>query len=119
MAKSRTRSRNPLSHARLVAVEALLLAAWLRSLLSNLILDSQLENWAKVLVVMGMTIGVLGGLLLWIESLTREGMKHGHRVVGGLAGGFSGLWIHALVFFGLFLLYAHMLHLSVFGGTHA
>ena len=110
MAKSRGVSIN----TRLVAVEALLVAAWIKSLLSDAIVGSGMQSWIKVLVVMGMTIGLLGGLLLWLESLTREGVKHGHNFVRGLTGGIPAFWIHCGILFLLFLLYAHMLHLKVF-----
>ena len=121
MAKPRTSNGSPrkgarrvLSHGRLVAVEAVLLAAWLKTLLSEAIVASGMQSWVKVLVVMGMTVGLLGGLLLLLESLTREGVKHSHQFLRGLAGGASALWIHAGVLLALFLLYARMLHLKVF-----
>jgi hypothetical protein len=98
-------------HTRLVAIEALLIAAWLKSLLSDAIVGSGMQSWIKVVVVMGMTIGLLGGLLLWLESLTRESVKSSHKFMRGVA---SGYWIHAGVLLALFLLYARMLHLKVF-----
>jgi hypothetical protein len=109
MAKSRGVSLN----TRLVAVEALLVAAWLKSLLTDAIVGSGMQSWIKVLVVMGMTIGLLGGLLLWLESLTREGVKHSHKFVRGMTGGIPTFWIHCGLLFLLFLLYARMLHLKV------
>jgi hypothetical protein len=109
MAKKRGVSLN----TRLVAVEALLLAAWLKALLSDAIVGSGMQSWIKVLVVMGMTIGLLGGLLLWLESLTREGVKHSHKFVRGVVGGMPTFWIHLGVLGALFLLYARMLHLKV------
>jgi len=109
MAKRRGISLN----TRLLAIEALLVAAWLKSLLTDAIVGSGMQSWIKVLVVMGMTIGLLGGLLLWLESLSREGVKQGQRVVRGLAGGIPALWIHGGVLLALFLLYAHMLQLKV------
>ncbi len=115
MAKQRTSAPRKISvHTRLVAVEALLLASWLKSLLTDAIVGSGMQSWVKVAVVMGMTIGLLGGLLLWLESLTRESVKHSHQFLRGMAGGASALWIHAGVLLALFLLYARMLHLKVF-----
>jgi hypothetical protein len=107
MAKTRKVSLN----TRLVAIEALLVAAWLKSLLTDAIVGSGMQSWIKVLVVMGMTIGLLGGLLLWLESLTRESVKSSHKFLRGVA---SGFWIHGGVLLALFLLYARMLHLKVF-----
>jgi len=109
MAKSRAVSLN----TRLIAVEALLVAAWLKSLLTDAIVGSGMQSWIKVLVVMGMTIGLLGGLLLWLESLTREGVKHSQKFVRSMAGGIPAFWIHCGVLLALFLLYARMLHLKV------
>jgi hypothetical protein len=97
-------------NTRLVAIETLLIAAWLKSVLSDAIVGSGMQNWIKVLVVMGMTIGLLGGLLLWLESLTRESVKSSHKLMRGFA---SAFWIHAALLLCLFLLYAHMLHLKV------
>ena len=96
---------------RLVAIEALLVAAWLKSLLTDAIVGSGMESWVKVLVVMGMTIGLLGGLLLWLESLTRESVRSSHKLMRGIAPVF---WIHCGVLLALFLLYARMLQLEVF-----
>ncbi len=95
---------------RLVAVEALLVAAWLKSLLTDAIVGSGMQSWIKVVVVMGMTIGLLGGVLIWLESLTRESVKSSHKLMRGIAPGF---WIHGGLLFLLFLLYARMLHLKV------
>lgn len=115
MAKPRSSAPRKISlHARLVAVEALLLAAWLKTLLTDAIVGSGMQSWIKVLVVMGMTIGLLGGMLLWLEGLTREGVKSSHRFARGMAGGASVFWIHAGVLLALFLLYARMLHVKVF-----
>jgi hypothetical protein len=113
MARQRSGKGGFLTHGRLVAVEALLLAAWLKSLLTDAIVGSGMQNWVKVVVVMGMTVGLLGSVLLWLESLTRAGVKQSHQVVRGLAGGASALWVHAGVLLALFLLYARMLHLKV------
>jgi len=115
MAKPRSNgSRRVSLNTRLVAVEALLLASWAKSLLSDAIVASGLQNWVKVALVMAMTIGLLGGLLLWLESLAREGVKTSHKVVRGFAGTASGFWVHCGVLLALFLLYARMLHVKVF-----
>ena len=113
MAKQRSGNRGFLTHGRLVAVEALLLAAWLKVLLTDAIVGSGMLSSVKVLVVMGMTVGLLGTVLLWLESLTREGVKHSHQLLRGLAGGAPAFWIHGGVLGALFLLYARMLHLKV------
>ena len=114
MANKRSGKRGFLTHGRLVAVEALLLAAWLKALLTDAIVGSGMQNWVKVVVVMGMTVGLLGSVLLWLESLTRAGVKQSHQAVRGVAGGASALWVHAGVMLALFLLYARMLHVKVF-----
>ena len=106
MAKPRSNgSRRVSLNTRLVAVEALLLASWAKSLLSDAIVASGLQNWVKVALVMAMTIGLLGGLL---------GVKTSHKVVRGFAGTASGFWVHCGVLLALFLLYARMLHVKVF-----
>jgi hypothetical protein len=118
MAEKTRRSKSSqggfLSHRKLVAIEALLLAAWGKSQLTDAILASGMENWVKVLVVMGMTVGLFGGVLLFLESLTKSGVQHGHSFVKGFAGSGSALLVHAVVFVLLFVLYAHMLRVSVF-----
>lgn len=119
MAAERTRSKRRstggfFSHRRLVAVEALLLAGWGKSLLSEAIVGSQMENWIKVVVVMGMTVGLFGGVLLFLESLTKSGVQQSHSFVRELTGSGSTLLIHAVIFFLLFALYAHMLGIQVF-----
>lgn len=113
MAKQRSSRGGFLTHGRLVAVEALLLAAWIKALLTDAIVGSGMQSWVKVVVVMGMTVGLLGSVLLWLEHLTRAGLKQSHQVVRGMAGGVSVFWIHIGVLLALFLLYARMLHLKV------
>ena len=103
-----------LSNHRLLAVEVVLLIAWIKSLLSDAILASGMAPWAKVLVVMGMTVGLLGGLFLFIENVTREGVKSSQKFLRGAAGGVHWLWIHGGVLLLLFILYARMLKVKVF-----
>ena len=102
------------SNHRLLAVEVVLLVALGKNLLSDAIVASGMAPWAKVLVVMGVTVGLLGGLFLFVESVTREGVKHSQQFVRQLTGGASWLWIHAGALILLFLLYARMLHQKVF-----
>ncbi len=111
---SRSSTGGFLSHRRLVAIEALLLASWGKTQATDAILASGMENWVKVLVVMGMTIGLFGGVLLFLESLAKSGVQHGHSFVKGFTGSGSALLVHAVVLLLLFLLYAHMLRVSVF-----
>ncbi|MFM7281827.1 MAG: hypothetical protein ACKO32_08615 [Planctomycetia bacterium] len=112
--RTKSSSGGFLSHRKLVAIEALLLAAWGKSQLTDAILASGMENWVKVLVVMGMTVGLFGGVLLFFESLTKSGVQHGHSFVKGFTGSGSALLVHSVVFVLLFVLYAHMLRVSVF-----
>ena len=115
MAKQRSGGSRGISiNTRLVAIEALLLASWLKSLLSDAIVGSGMQSWVKVALVMAMTIGLLGSLLLWLESLARESVKSSHKFMRGMAGGASVFWLHCGVLLALFLLYARMLHLKVF-----
>lgn len=115
MAKQRSGgSRGVSLNTRFVAIEALLVASWLKSLLTDAIVGSGMQPWVKVSLVMGMTIGLLGGLLLWLESLARTSVKSSHKFMKGVAGGASSFWIHCGVLLALFLLYARMLHLKVF-----
>ncbi len=57
---------------------------------------------------------IFGGVLLFLESLTKSGVQHGHSFVKGFTGSGSALLVHTVVFVLLFVLYAHMLRVSVF-----
>jgi hypothetical protein len=113
-ASSSGRRGGVLSNHRLLAVEVVLLIAWIKSLLTDAILASGMAPWAKVLVVMGATVGLLGGLFLFIEKVTREGVKTSQQFLRGVAGGVHWLWIHGGVLLLLFVLYARMLKVKVF-----
>jgi hypothetical protein len=97
----------------LIAAEAVLLIGLAKTLLEARVLAMQLPNWGKVLFVMVVTLGVLGGLLLIVQKLTMRGMAKTHAVLKA-AMPVPYVLVHAAIFAGLFLLYAHYLGLRVF-----
>ena len=102
-----------LSHRGLVAAEAVLLVGILRDVLSHWIKESTLPNYGKVIVVMAMTVGVFGGLFLFVERFTARTVAGTHKAVRTVTGVMPYWAIHAGILFALFLLYANMLGLKV------
>ncbi len=113
--RKRGGSRLPrwLSHRGLVAAEALLFVGILRDVLSHWIKEAQAPNYAKVLVVMAMTVGIFGGLFLFVEQIIARTVAGTHRAVRTMTGVLPYWAVHAGILFVLFLLYAHMLGLKV------
>jgi len=111
--KSGPRLPRWLSHRGLVAAEAVLVVGILRDVLSHAIKGSSLPNYAKVLIVMAMTVGVFGGLFFFVEKVTARTVAGTHRAVRSLTGVMPYWAVHAGILFVLFLVYAHRLGLSV------
>lgn len=102
-----------LSHRGLVAAEAVLLVGILRDLLARGIKTSTFSNDGKVLLIMAMTVGVFGGLFVFVERVTARTVAGTHRAVRTLTGVMPYWAVHAGILFILFLLYANMLGLRV------
>ena len=102
-----------LSHRGLVAAEAVLLVGILRDVVSHEIKEASLPNYGKVLLVMAMTVGVFGGLFLIVETLTARTVAGTHKAGRSITGVMPYWAVHAGILFVLFLVYAHMLGLSV------
>ncbi len=110
MAKGDKRGRTPrfLRHRVLLSTEAVLVVALIKDWLSRWVKTQALPDWVKVLLVMACTIGLLGGLFLFAERITRGSVARTHQVVQALPLPTPYLLIHAAALFGLFLVYAHV-----------
>jgi len=102
-----------LSHRGLVAGETVLLVGILRDWLTRWIRASELSNATKVLVIMAMTVGVFGGLFLFVEGITARTVAGTHKAVRSLTGIVPFWVVHAGILLLLFLLYANQLGLRV------
>jgi hypothetical protein len=102
-----------LSHRGLVALEAVLLVGILRDVLAGSVKESALPSYGKVLLVMGMTVGVFGGLFLFVERVTARTVAGTHKAMRSLTGVLPYWAAHAGILFLLFLMYASMLGLRV------
>jgi len=111
--KSGARLPRWLSHRGLVAAEAVLFVGILRDVLSHWIKQSEAPNYAKVLVVMAMTIGIFGGLFLFVERIVARTVAGTHKAVRSVTGVLPYWAVHGGILFVLFLLYANMLGLKV------
>lgn len=103
-----------LSHRGLIAVEAMLLLGVVKDWIFAVLVKASFPNYIKVLTVMAVTVGLFGGLFLVIEKLTARSVAHTHQAAKRLPVAVPTLAIHATLLFVLFLLYARMLHLTVF-----
>ena len=108
-------SRRPrwLSHRGLVAVEALLVCGLAKDWLSSAVKSSSLAPSGKVLFVMAVTVGLFGGLFLFVERFTARTVAGGHQLARGLPF-FVPYWVaHAAVLVALYFVYANHLGIRV------
>jgi hypothetical protein len=102
-----------LSHRGLVAVEALLVCGIAKDLFAGAVKSSSLAPYGKVLFVMALTVGLFGGLFLFVERFTAKTVAGGHRLARGLPF-FVPLWVaHAAILVALYLAYANHLGIRV------
>ncbi len=74
---------------------------------------SSLPGAGKVLFVMAVTLGVLGGLYLVVEQLTAKSVARTHSAARGLPIGMPSVLVHAAILAILFLVYARTLRVDV------
>lgn len=101
------------SHRRWIAVEAVLVVGLLKDWLSGRVIASNLSAPGKVLFVMAVTLGVLGGLYLIVEQLTAKSVARTHAAARGLPIGVPSVLVHAAILGLLFLVYARTLNIDV------
>jgi hypothetical protein len=102
------------SHRGLIAIEAMLLMGVLKDWIFGELRTSSFPNYAKVLLVMGTTVGMFGGLFFLVQRLTARGVAHTHGLAKRMPVAVPVSAVHAVLLFVLFLLYARMLRLTVF-----
>ncbi len=95
-----------LRHKALVGAEAALLTALLMELAQREVQGSGLPNWGKVLWLMGVNLGLLGGLVLFTTAAVGRVVDHLLAMVQELPIPLPILVLHLLAFSGLGLLYA-------------
>lgn len=91
----------------------MLVVGLLKDWLSGRVIASGLPGPGKVLFVMAVTLGVLGGLYLVVEQLTAKSVARTHAAARGLPIGLPSVLVHAAILGSLFLLYARTLHIDV------
>ena len=102
-----------LRHRALVTAEAVLLVGAGQQLLSQWLDSIAMPNWARVMLTMAMTLGVLGGVILLVRGFAAKGVAQGHQVVKALPLPAASLLLHVVIFIALFVLYAVVWHLPV------
>jgi hypothetical protein len=107
-------ARRIFTHRGLVAIEAMLLTGILKDWIFEVLRRSSFPNYLKVLMVMAATLGIFGGLFFVVERLTARGFAQTHGMAKRLPVTLPTFVVHLALLFVLFLLYARMLHLTVF-----
>lgn len=97
-----------LRHRTLATSEAILLVGVCQELLQRQIATLALPNWGKVLWVMASTLGLLSILLLVMRNVATKSVIKTHDMVQAIPLPTPYLLVHALVYAGLFLLYAYV-----------
>ena len=97
-----------LRHRALLGGEAVLLVGVLQEFGGRFVQGSTLPNWGKVLFIMIMTLGLLGGLILLLRGLVGKALGKAHDSTP-----IPGFLMHLGAFAGLFFLYAWAFSLPV------
>ncbi len=85
----------------------------LKDWLSGRVIASNLPGAGKVLFVMAVTLGVLGGLYFIVEQLTAKSVARTHAAARVLPIGLPSILVHAAILGILFLVYARSLHIEL------
>jgi hypothetical protein len=99
-------------HHRLIATEALLVAGIVQQLLSNLVSTSNLPGAVKVLLTMASVVGLLSIVAVAAQAMAGFGLAGTHRAWARLLA-LPHLFLHGLLFVGLFFAYAVIWHIPV------
>ncbi|MBA3685307.1 MAG: hypothetical protein H0W72_08705 [Planctomycetes bacterium] len=97
-----------LRHRVLLSAEAVLVVALAKDWVVGWVKAQALPDWLKVVFIMAVTVGILGGLFLFAEQVTQRSVARTHQVVQALPLPTPYLLIHALILFALYLVYAHV-----------
>jgi hypothetical protein len=96
-----------------VAAEAVLLVGVLKDVVMERVRVSAFPDWGKVVFLMAVTLGMLGGLFLFLERWLARGVRSTTGVANALPVPASVWLVHAAVLAALFFAYAHMLGVRV------
>ncbi len=115
MAKKQDSSWTPswLKHRALLAGEAILVVGVIQELVQRQMNHLGLPPHGKVLWIMACTLGVLGVLLLVVQTVIKRSLAKTHDVVQGIPLPMPFLLVHAALYVGLFYLYAFVWDLPV------
>jgi hypothetical protein len=109
---SRSPRSRPRPHRLLVVAEALLLLGVARDWVWGRVRASDIPDWGKVLLAMALTLGVLGGLIVFARTLLVRGVAQTHAAAQ--RAGVGVVLLHFALLVVLFLLYARMLGIDYF-----
>lgn len=101
------------SHRRWIAIEAVLVVGLLKDWLAGQVVASGLPGAGKVLFVMAVTVGVLGGLYFFVERLTAKSVARTHAAARGFPVALPVVLVHAAILGALFLMYARSFHIDL------
>ena len=102
------------SHRRLVAVEALLLAALLESVLEDwVVAQPDLAGWIKVLFSMILVVGLFGGVMLVLEGAAKRSIDRTTGMVKALPVPTPVLAIHSAFLIAIFFAYAWQMQIAI------
>ena len=95
------------SHRHLIALEVLLGLDLILRVTKTLLMESQaVPNWGKIIIIMALTIGFLGFIMMWLTRIMAVGLEGAHRTISAIPVLRHHLIIHCGIFTGFFFLYA-------------
>lgn len=112
MPRNQSLATRMFTHGNLVLCETLLVANVLKEEFVGVVQRSSWDNWVKVLFVMALVVGFMGGFFVVVQRLTRDAVGRTHVALAGR--GLQRWLVHLALLTALYLLYAHRLGLRVY-----
>jgi hypothetical protein len=102
-------------HRSLIAAEAVLVLGVAKDWIWRQVMASTLPGWGKVALSMLTTVGLFGGLFLVVRRMAVRGVWKTHHAAQGMPVFLPTLLLHAALLAVLFVLYARILGIRIFG----
>ena len=95
-----------LSHRNLLVVESLLVVGLAQEAAEDWLVQAPVPAWLRVVLVMGLVVGLFAGVVVVVERGVRHGLHTSHAVAKRLPLPFPVVALHVVALVGLFAAYA-------------
>lgn len=102
-----------LRHRTLLATEAVLIIGVFQELMQRWVMKQELPNTLKVMFVMLATVGIIGLLLVIVQTLVIRSLEKTHEVAKAMFVPLAVMIMHGVILLSIFYLYAYVWDLLV------